>query len=160
MSPAARRTPRRRQGAAAVELAVTLPMLVTMLLGILEMGRVLEMQQLLGNAAREGGRQASTGLLTNAQVAQVVTAYLSESDLNLNTSHVNVTVSDLTNPGVDATQASQLDQLQVVVTIPYGDVSLVKTNLMFSPSTLLTASANWPSQVDKPYPQPPLPPIE
>jgi Flp pilus assembly protein TadG len=159
MSPAVR-SPRRRRGVAAVELAFTLTMLVTMLLGVLEMGRVLEVQQVLGNAAREGGRQASTGLLTNAQVGQVVTSFLAQSDLNLNTARVQVTVTNLTNPGVDATQANQLDQLQVFVTIPYGDVALVNTNLMFSPSTLLKASANWPSQKDKPYPQPPLPPIE
>lgn len=159
MKPIAGGRPRRR-GAAAVELAVTLPMLVTMLLGILEMGRVLEIQQILGNAAREGGRQASTGLLTNTQVSQVVTSFLAESDLNLDTTNVNVTVSNLTEPGVDATQAKQLDQLQVVVTIPYGDVALVGTNLLFSRTTPISASANWPCQKDKPYPAPPLPPIE
>ncbi|HWE40327.1 MAG TPA: hypothetical protein VG406_27495 [Isosphaeraceae bacterium] len=47
MSPATRRTPRRRHGAAA-ELTVTLPRLVSMLPRILEMGRVLEIQQILG----------------------------------------------------------------------------------------------------------------
>jgi Flp pilus assembly protein TadG len=67
------RTPHRghRRGIAAVELALLLPFLLMLLLGTWEVGRMLQIQQSLTNAAREGGRQASTGLLTNSQVEQV-----------------------------------------------------------------------------------------
>jgi Flp pilus assembly protein TadG len=50
-----------RRGAAAVELAVCLPLLVTLLLGMLEVGRMVEVQQVTCNSVREGARDASLG---------------------------------------------------------------------------------------------------
>ena len=46
---------------AAVEFAMILPVILTLLLGIWEVGRMIEIQQILYNAAREGGRQAAYG---------------------------------------------------------------------------------------------------
>src|SRR5262249_35393996 len=105
---------RRRRAAAAVELAILLPtVLVPLLLGIWEMGRIVEAQQILDNAAREGARQATTGKKTNSQVTQVVLQYLTNAGLATtdatNTVNVTVTVNDLTNPGTDAAAANQLD---------------------------------------------------
>ncbi len=68
-----------RYGAASVELALVLTfVLVPILLGIWEVGRMVEVQQNLYNAVREGGRQASTGQKTIAQVQQTVVNYLSQ----------------------------------------------------------------------------------
>ncbi len=38
------------------------------------------------------------------------------------TQNATVSVSDLSNPGTDVSQAATLDQLQVIVTIPYQNV--------------------------------------
>src|SRR5271165_5716575 len=70
------RRPRRRRATAAVELAVVLPLILTMLIGLWEVSRVVECQQILFNAAREAARQAATGQYTNTQVQQVALAYL------------------------------------------------------------------------------------
>ena len=52
----------RRRGAVAVELTLTLCFIVIpMLLGIWEIGCLLDAQQTLVEAVREGGRQAATG---------------------------------------------------------------------------------------------------
>ena len=51
----------KRTGTAAVELAVCLPFLLVLILGIWEVGRMVMVQQLIANAAREGGRQAAAG---------------------------------------------------------------------------------------------------
>jgi Flp pilus assembly protein TadG len=48
----------RRRGAAAVEAALVLPVVITFLFGILEYGRYVMMLQILTNAAREGARYA------------------------------------------------------------------------------------------------------
>ena len=47
-----------------------------LLLGIWEVGRITEVQQMLHNAAREGGRQASTGQPDATGVTNVVKNYV------------------------------------------------------------------------------------
>jgi Flp pilus assembly protein TadG len=153
----------RRTGAAAVELAMVLPLILTLLLGIWEVGRMIEVQQILSNAAREGARQASTGQFTNQQVEQVVVQYLKNAGIPA--ANLNVTgnpgpqmVTDVTHPGSDASQAVYLDQLQVTVQIPFNDVHWSVLGLITNPSTKLVATVNWYTMVDKPYPIPPEPP--
>ena len=51
---------KRRAGGAAVELAVLAPFLITIMLGMFELGRGLMVKQTLGSAARKGCR---TGIL-------------------------------------------------------------------------------------------------
>ena len=63
-------TNRGRSGIAAVETALVLPVLLTFLIGLWEVGRILEIQQILCIAARDAARQAGSGLLTNSQVQQ------------------------------------------------------------------------------------------
>ncbi len=151
-------TTRRRRGAAAVEMAVSATLLSPILIGMWEVGRVVQVQQILSNSVREGGRQASTGQLTASQVQQVVTTYIQNAGLP--TQHLAVTVQDLTTPGTDPTAASQFDQIQVTATIPYADVRYVPLQLVTRSTPNLTASSTWYSMVDKPYPSPFVPPIE
>ncbi len=60
-----------RRGVAAVELALTLPLVLTLLMGTWEVGRIIEVQQYLNAGAREAARQAGSGIVTNSQVQQV-----------------------------------------------------------------------------------------
>ena len=85
-----------RRGTAAVELAAILPILLIFLLGVWEIGRFVEVSQLLSNAAREGGRQASTSQKTTAQVQNIVVEYLQANGLASVTAS-NVTVTNLTS---------------------------------------------------------------
>lgn len=50
---------RKERGAVAVEMAILLPLLLLILLGIIEYGRVLNVQVSLTHAAREGARHAA-----------------------------------------------------------------------------------------------------
>ena len=60
-----RRAPRR--GVAAVELAfVTVLLVVPLLIGIWEVGRLVQVQQVVSNAAREGARLAAQAYTINA----------------------------------------------------------------------------------------------
>jgi Flp pilus assembly protein TadG len=138
------------RGLAAVELAVCLPLILTMLVGLWEVGRVVEVQQILNNAAREGARQSSTGQLTNAQVQQVVLNYMKIAGLA--TTNATVTATNLNAPASDVSAATSLDPLQVVVTIPFRDVRLVSLNLVLSPSSILSGRAVWLSLKDVDYP--------
>ena len=69
--------------------------LVALLVGVWEMGRLIQVQQVLSNAAREGAREAASSDLTVAQVKQVVIAYIQSAGLP--TSNVQVTVVNVTH---------------------------------------------------------------
>jgi Flp pilus assembly protein TadG len=104
----------RRRGAAVVEFAVVLPLLLTILFGIIEYGWVFMVRQTLQTAAREGCRlavlQTTTEPYTNVldRVSQVM------GPTGLTTYTVTMTHATSTNP-VES----------VEVTIPYDDVSLM-----------------------------------
>jgi Flp pilus assembly protein TadG len=65
-----------RRGVAAVEFAVCLPLLFTLLFGLWEVGRITEVQNVMWNSAREGARDASVGQTNLLAVANNVLLYL------------------------------------------------------------------------------------
>jgi Flp pilus assembly protein TadG len=145
-----RRPPHRepRRGTAAVEFAVTSLFLFPLIIGLWEVGRMVQVQQLLANAAREGGRQASTGNVNTAGVQSVVASYLTRNGIPCSAS--NVTVTNLTSSSrSDPTTANQFDQFQVTVTIPFNSVRWVLLNQLTN-VTQLSASATWVSMRDLP----------
>jgi Flp pilus assembly protein TadG len=150
LAPARASHPRRpgRRAAAALELAVVLPLLALLLLGIWEVGRVVEAQQLVSNAAREGGRQASNGDKTSAEVQQDVLNYLAKAGVD--TTGCTVTVTNLTaSTRNDPTIANQMDELQVTVALPAKNVRWALLTPILS-GTTLTGSAIWYSMKDLP----------
>ena len=144
-----RARPAARRGTAAVELAVCLPLLLTLVVGAWEVGRLVEVKQILCNAVREGGRQAATGSSTTAQVQQYVVNYLATNGISgVPTSAV--TFQDLSNSSVtDPTGAGQMDRLRVSVSVSYASVRWSPLAQITGVSTL-SASADWFSMVDSP----------
>jgi len=65
-----------RSGAAAVEFAVCSPLICLLLLGLWEIGRVTEVQNVMWNSAREGARDASMGQVNLQGVAGNLLIYL------------------------------------------------------------------------------------
>ncbi len=147
---ACRRTFPQRCGTACVEFAVVLPILLSFVLGVLEIGRYVNVYLLISAAAREGARQASTGTMTNAQVIAAVTGCAQAAGLPTN--QLTVTVSDLTSPGTDVSKATILDNLQVTVTLPYINVRWVPTNYFTNATTQVSATVYWVSANPQSYP--------
>lgn len=143
-------SPAFRRGTAAVEMACVTPLIVTLLLGTWEMGRFIEVQQVITDAAREGGRQASSGQMTDAQVSAWVTNYVKNAKLPV--TNLAVTITDLTNPGLDASQATSLDQLQVTVSLPFKDVRWTPLKLITTDTSNVTASVVWYAATPVSYP--------
>jgi Flp pilus assembly protein TadG len=145
----------RRSGNACVELAVALPVLVTLLLGIWEVGRMVETSQVISNAAREGVRAAANGNKTPAQIDTIVHNYLQAAGFN--TTGYTVKVYNLTQnptpaptaPSDDPNSAARLDEMQVRVTLPFNNVKWIVLNQLTSVTTL-TAEANWYVMRDEP----------
>ncbi len=68
--------PAARRGSAAVEFAVCLPFLFGILAGVWEVGRIAEVSNVMWNAARESGRDASIGQDNLQTVANNMLTYL------------------------------------------------------------------------------------
>ncbi len=130
-----RRRPERRQrrAAAVVEFAVILPLIMTLLLGLWEFGRLVEVQQILSNGARETARQAASGGLQLTNVQAVACQYLRDAGLNDYTSSASSVVTfkiinNLQSPAAsiatpsDPSSLQYLDEFTVTLTIPTADV--------------------------------------
>jgi Flp pilus assembly protein TadG len=65
-----------RRGAAAVEFAVVAPVFILLVLGMLEYGRMIMVQQVITNASREGARRAVLDGATVESVTAAMTSYL------------------------------------------------------------------------------------
>lgn len=120
-----------RRGAAAVELAVTLIPLMTIVMGVLEGGRMMAVQEIAVNAVREGARLSALsgstiGTQTSSGPYEVnyrVRSYLSNASLS--TASATVTVTDLDQPSLaDLTASSAGDRIQVKVSLPFSSVAL------------------------------------
>ncbi len=139
----------KRRGVAAVEFAVCLPFILMMLVGLWEVGRMVEVQQLLNNSVREGGRQASTANVTAAGVKQYVVNYLNTNGISaVATSDVTVT-NVTTGSAYDNTTVVQMDRLHIAVSIPFDSVRWILLNKVTTVSTL-NASSEWYSMRDIP----------
>jgi len=138
-----------RRGTAAVELAVCAPVLLILLAGVWEVGRMVSAQQLIANAAREGGREIAAGQQDAATIKQYVINYCNMNGLSkVDTTMVSIT--NITNASrSDPRTANQLDQFRVTVTVPYS--SITWSNIAQITSTAsITASADWYSMKDSP----------
>ncbi len=101
-----------RRAAAAVELAVVTPVLLTMLFGIVEFGWLFTVGQGLVTAAREGARTAVLPGSTVADVESRVTQYMQPLGLTGYTTQVS-------------TDGGGEPDGTVTVSIPYANVTLV-----------------------------------
>ena len=82
---------RNQRGAALIETAITIPLVLLVSVSIFEFGRAYQTWQVLTNAAREGARIAVLEGFTDAQVSTTVRNYLSGGQLpNAGTASINI----------------------------------------------------------------------
>jgi Flp pilus assembly protein TadG len=79
----------RRRGAAAVEFAVVAPIFFLFIFGMIEYGRMVMVQQVLTNAAREGARVAILDNSTSTGVTNAANSYLTPANINASTISVS-----------------------------------------------------------------------
>lgn len=114
---------RSRRGAAIVEMAMVLPVFVTLMLGVIEFGRAMMVGQLVTNAAREGARLAMLTGTTNQQVQDTVTSFL-QAAAGAAAGNISVTITNAnTASGNTLTNAQTGDLITVQVAIPFNTVS-------------------------------------
>jgi Flp pilus assembly protein TadG len=122
---AGRRTLRSR-GAAAVEFALVAPVFFLVVIGMIEVGRALMVQQALTNASRAGAREAA--LLATSQEA--VLAMVHQYAANMGIVGADATVSPNPASAVAGTE------ITVVASIGFNEVSWLPTPWILGGATL------------------------
>lgn len=175
------RSPRssdRRTAAAAVEFAVVVNfVMLPLMLGLWEMGRVVHVQQIISNAAREGARLAGQGqtLDQNGNLTQIMTSIDPSSNTanapnvkaavmqslygagltSLRWSDVTVTFTFMDTPAgatsgaTDPWQGVKNQRIRVNVSIPFQKVRWINLGLV-NPTTI-SYSADWQMLIDDPF---------
>lgn len=115
-----------------MEMAVTLPVFLLVLLGIMEFGRAMMVQQLLVNNARIGARKAILSDSTNSEIVQLISNACQATVKATPT----VTLSLNGVDGADISAADRGDLCQVKVSIPFSNVSLLPTPAWLSSKVL------------------------
>ena len=72
---------RNQRGAALLETAITIPIVLVVSVSIFEIGRAYQTWQVLTNAAREGARVSVLAESTDAQVSDAVKSYMKNGKL-------------------------------------------------------------------------------
>jgi Flp pilus assembly protein TadG len=124
-----------RKGTAMVECAITLPMLIVLALGTLEIGSALRAATILESACRESGRMAAMdwryivlqNQTPNQKVIQDLKNFITASGLQGNQSTVTLTHADGTSAGQTfdlANENNDLKFVKITVSLPYSTVSV------------------------------------
>jgi Flp pilus assembly protein TadG len=132
---------RNERGAALLETAITIPIILLISVGIFEFGRAYQVQQVLTNAVREGTRLAVIEGSSDAQVSKVVSDYMKSGNLPVDPANPP-TITVVRNEPFGSSTASK-----VTVLFPYkfmvigGVVKLVKPTSKVGAPLTMQASA-------------------
>jgi Flp pilus assembly protein TadG len=171
----------RRGGAAAVEFACCLPLVIMILAGLWQVGRITEVQVVVWNSAREAARDASLGQDNLSTVASNLLTYLQGAektafgaghstsmispvvslpanttgytcwDNTKNQELFTITFSDLTD--TSTTDPTTMDQLDLYqIGVQVPYSSIAWSSLVPIPGTTrLSVAVVWASMVDSPF---------
>lgn len=107
-----------------VEFAVVAPIFVALVLGMIEFGRALMVQQMITNASREGARVAVLEGATMSEVTDAVEERLTTID--------GATVTCNPNPSA----AAYGDSITVTVNVPFNSVSWLPSPIFLGGETI------------------------
>jgi Flp pilus assembly protein TadG len=137
-----------RRGGTIVEAALVLNLVLVLMLGLFDFGRLVLAYQLLNNAAREGARLAvvNTNSMTTSQIQTAVTNYLAGQQLS------NLTINVFqANPSTGAnigtwTNAQLGNSIAVTITANYVPTvptfSMIPKTLPLQAVSIMTCEAN------------------
>ena len=132
---------RNEKGAALLEAAVTVPIILLISVGIFEFGRAYQTWQVLTNAAREGARIAVLTGTTDADVTTRVRNYMQSGSLpNYGTAKVTIT-RNVALTGPDTGSSIQIDYpFQFMVLNPVVKLIAPSDNKTGAPITMKSSA--------------------
>ena len=179
-----------RHGAAAVEFAVCLPLMCLVLTGLWEVGRIVQVSEVMWNSAREAARDASLGQDVLQTVTTNLLIYLQDAeptafgqghttsviapvislpanttgytcwDTTANRELFTMTFTDLTQPSV--TDPTGMSQLDVYQICVQVPYSSIRLSSVAQVTSMsrLSVTVVWASMVDSPFQITPYLPAE
>lgn len=99
-----------------VEMALTLPVVLVLLLGTLDLGRAVYAQNVIANAAREGARYgiiAASDSLDSSELQELQTRVLNSS-IGLSSDDISITIESPNDTHPDAVQVRVTHSFQAV----------------------------------------------
>lgn len=120
-----------RRGAALVEFAMVAPIFLLFVVGSIELGRALVVQEALTNASREGARVGTLDGASTSDVTSAVNSYLTA--VSISGAATAVSPSD---PGTAAAGT----EVTVSVSVPYASVSWVPSPWFLKDATLVAST--------------------
>ena len=121
-----------RRGTAAVEFALVAPVFLLFLMGIMEFGRVMMVQNVLITAAREGARAAIISGATATSVQQKAASYATTC---------GVTGTTVTVSPANLSQATTTTPIKVTVSVNFNNVSWLPAPWFLKNTTLAGATS-------------------
>jgi Flp pilus assembly protein TadG len=118
---------RSRKGSAVVEFAVVLPVFLLFVFGMIEYGRMVMVQQIITNAAREGARVGVLDNSTSTTVSTAANKYLTSAGIS------SATIAASPNPPSSATYANPVS---VTVSVPFNSVSWLPSPMYLGGKTM------------------------
>ena len=128
-----------RSGVSAVELAVTLPVVVVLLFGMIELGRTLSIHHTFEEAARAGCRIYSANGTTETEIRNMVDDVLEDSGI----SGYTVTLDPINAGAVEYS----MTPVTVEVSVDYENITWFG-NLWVMEGKMLSASCTMPFDAD------------
>lgn len=138
-----------RRGAATVEMALVIPLFVTLAMAAIQIGIQITAAQTLTSALREGGRLASMnytsrlqrGQTINAKIIQDIKNFLSAENIDGSQVSITITAVDGAKAGSNfdlSDPANALGMFKIRAVVPYSAISSVT----FFPHSNSTISAS------------------
>ena len=110
-------------------MAIVLPLLLMLTIGLLEYGWFFFNAHQVANAAQQGARVGTRADATSADVEETVDSLMDSAGLGDSGYELSISPSDITDlePG---------EALTVEITVPYGNIELVGTLLVPTPNSV------------------------
>jgi Flp pilus assembly protein TadG len=122
-----------RRGAVAIEFALVLPVLLSVVFGVLDFGRAIMAIDLMNNVARAGARTGALSGKSNTDITTVVDNALSTASLPARgTSATVLTIAVNGNTSADVSTAATDDQVSVTISAPISSLSWLPTQWFLS----------------------------
>ncbi len=120
---------RTHRGAAAVEMAIVLPLLLLLILGVIEYGWMFLKNQGVTNVARQTARVAARYEVSDAEVQAALSSAITAAGLSTSgyAMVMNPADTSVLEPG---------DTLSVTVTVPYANIRLLGVPFLPAPANL------------------------
>ncbi len=125
-----------RKGAAAVEFAMLLPLLCTVTLGMMEIGRGQMVCRIMDSAAQDGAQVAASPSSSNATVTSAINSVLTANNITAANATITILVN---NAAADVSTANANDKISVMVSIAASNTSLTSFNMSLLTNAIFTS---------------------